>query len=649
MNNFYLFRLPSFMSLCISSLLGSSTKISFPEQFRYMRRIALLLLCFLLGLTGRASTEPALIPLPNEMTVEGGSFNWSSGTPIQAPVEAADPVALLRTYLGPLVGPIQPNAPVVFEQSSKLSGEAYEVQITPLKVVLRAGGSAGWENAIQTLRQLMPPDRLAHPEAEPIAFPCVSIKDAPRFRWRGLMLDCSRHFFDKEYIEKFLDVMALHKLNVFHWHLTDNTGWRLEIKKYPLLTQMGSWNNLYGKRSDGFYTQDDAREIVRYAAERNITVVPEIDMPGHSQAALVSYPFLSCGPTYKPAVDYRGRKDANLNVGNDKTYQFIDDVLSEVTQIFPSQFIHIGSDEVAKGPWLQNPDCQALMRANNLKDGNALQSYFVQRVQSNLTSKGKRLIGWDEILEGGLAPGAVVMVWHERLISAVFASGNDLILTPRSPLYFDKTYSINSVEKVYGYEPIPPGTPPDQARHLLGAQGNIWTESVSFPGGVDDRVYPRACALAEIDWSSQPKNFADFSNRLSVDLKRLDVLGVHYHDTSYKTFGQWVSRTTPKSPTLTQWKATGWIADHATNYLRFRFSGGASPLEIDGADVLANGHVIASDLHQGVAGIISKDNVFVFSLPELAPGTQLTLRATINGQGSQDSNGDIEVKHQPLP
>ena len=496
---------------------------------------------FLLLLAVFCNAAPALIPQPVELKEQPGTFEWRAGTATQVPQEAAVAAALLKNYFGPLVGAEAAEAPLVFEQSDKLSGEAYELEITPQKMILRAGKTAGWLHAIQTLRQLVAAPRLSAKSDETIALPCLQIRDEPRFAWRGLMLDCGRHFFSKEFIKKYLDVMALHKLNIFHWHLTDDQGWRLDIEKYPRLTEIGAWRGKANQREGGFYTQDDAAEIVRYAAARGITVVPEIEMPGHSMAALAAYPQLSCtgGPFIVPS-EWGVKKDI-FCAGNEATYDFLENVLDEVTRLFPSEFVHIGGDEVPKDRWKTCPKCQALMKATGLKDEQDLQSYFMRRVQKMLSIRGKRLIGWDESLKGGLAPGAAVMSWHSTQGGIAAAKvGADVVMSPDSALSFDAyqskragepkaASSLLPLEKVYAYEPLPTELNAEQAKHILGLQGNLWTEYITTPEHAEYMTYPRACALAEVAWSkADAKNYDHFSQRLKTHLTRLDALKVNY-------------------------------------------------------------------------------------------------------------------------
>ena len=417
-----------------------------------------------------------------------------------------------------------------------LGAEGYDLQITPEAVKLAANSPAGIFYGQQTLRQL---------RAEDGSLPCCRIWDKPRFGWRGLMVDVARHFFTKDEIKSFLDVMAAHKFNVFHWHLDDTQGWRLAINKYPRLTEIGAWRkdiewgldpnssrawNAAGQYG-GFFTQADVREIVAHAASRHITVLPEIEMPAHSQAALTAHPEFSCPGTEFPDV---------FCAGNDGTFEFIQNVLAEVLGLFPSKFIHIGGDEVPKDNWKQCPRCQARLRAEGLKDEHELQSYFIRRIEKFLNANGRRLIGWDEILEGGLAPNATVMSWRGvKGGVAAATAGHDVVMTPTTHCYFDYYQAkvgqppafkyFLPLEKVYEFEPIPAEIPAAQAHHVLGGGANLWSEFIPNYGHLQYMAYPRACALAETLWSpKERRNFIDFQARLKTHTKLLDARGVHY-------------------------------------------------------------------------------------------------------------------------
>jgi hexosaminidase len=431
------------------------------------------------------------------------------------------------------------TAPVTLIETDAYGAEGYRLEVLPETVTV-AGTKAGQFYARQTLRQLRQPDG---------SLPGCRITDAPRFAWRGLMLDVSRHFFTVAEIKHFLDVMAAHKLNVFHWHLVDDHGWRIEIKKYPRLTEIGAWRDGIGfgldpgasrnyrpdGRYGGFYTPADIRDVVAYAGDRHITVVPEIEMPGHSAAALAAYPEYSCAGTASPVPTHGGIYRGVYCAGKEETFAFLENILAEVIALFSSPFIHIGGDEVPKDHWQQCPRCQA-----RHLDPEALQSYFIQRIEEFLNAQGRRLIGWDEILEGGLAPNATVMSW--RGINggvAAATAGHDVVMTPNTHCYFDyyqlKTGQPKAIggyvpwDKVYEFEPIAAEIPADKHRHVLGGGANLWTEYIPNYGHLQFMAWPRACALAEVLWSPRERReLTDFHARLKAHTKFLDSLGVLY-------------------------------------------------------------------------------------------------------------------------
>jgi hexosaminidase len=386
----------------------------------------------------------------------------------------------------------------------------------------------------------------------------VSVEDHPRFRWRGLMLDVSRHFYTKREVEEMMDVMALHKLNAFHWHLVDDHGWRIEIKKYPKLTSIGAWRGgvgfglpadsttAYGKdgRYGGFYTQDDIREVVAYAEKRHINIVPEIEMPGHSLAALSAYPELGSGPGPFKIPLQGGVFQGIYSPAKAETFEFLQNVLTEVFQLFPGKYIHIGGDEVPKQPWKNDPACQDLMKREGLKNEQELQSWFTRRVEKFINGHGKTLVGWSEIRQGGLAQNAVVMDWIGGGREAASA-GHDVVMSPTSSCYFDGCQARDRrseprasggfvpLRRVYSFEPVPAGLAPESAKHILGAQGNLWTELVPNLKYAEYMVFPRVFAVAEVTWSPKAtRDYDDFLRRLKIDEHRLDQLGVHYRSSA---------------------------------------------------------------------------------------------------------------------
>ncbi|HQW84645.1 MAG TPA: beta-N-acetylhexosaminidase, partial [Ferruginibacter sp.] len=427
-----------------------------------------------------------------------------------------------------------------FISNTELGDEGYILSVTPVTVQISANKKAGIIYAMQSLFQILPAIRTN----AALAIPCMDIKDYPRFKWRGMHLDVSRHFFGPQFVKEYINLLASYKMNTFHWHLVDDQGWRIEIKKYPLLTKVGAWrvdetDKIWGDRPQakkdeaatygGYYTQEQIKDIIKYASERNVTIVPEIEMPGHVASAIAAYPALCC--TQQSQLPLTGGNYTNMAsnycAGNDSVFLFLQDVLTEVIDLFPSKYIHIGGDEVDKDPWKKCPRCQARIKAQGLKDEDELQSYFVKRIEKFIVSKGRKMIGWDEILEGGLAPEATVMSWRGEAGGIQAAKmGHAVVMTPGSPLYFDHYQAgpdgeplaiggMNTLKKVYDYEPIPKELDAAQAKYVLGAQANIWAEFITKPEHVEYMLLPRMLALAEVDWSpKQTRNWQNFNERL---------------------------------------------------------------------------------------------------------------------------------------
>ena len=489
-----------------------------------------------------------IIPKPLSVTPGAGEFIFDDTVCLAPGPDATCIQDLLEQRLGFRPG-ISPEGTIRLEQTPLAGGsEAYQLTVSESEIRLAAGTGAGMFYGIQTLLQLLPGQA-------PAAIPAQTIQDAPRFGWRGLMLDVGRHLFSPAEIKTFIDLMASYKLNRFHWHLTEDQGWRIEIKKYPGLTEIGNIrketvvghandkpNTYDGTPYGGFYTQDEVREIVAYAAARHITVVPEIDIPGHCMAAIAAYP--EFGSTKEPlevATIWGVHKEGVLNVA-EGTFRFVFDVLDEVMALFPSEFIHIGADEAPKDMWEQDEHAQRVIKREGLKDEHELQSYFIGRVEKHLNANGRRLIGWDEILEGGLAPTATVMSWRgEAGGIAAARQGNDAVMTPNQHLYFDYYQTADKdkeplaiggllpLEKVYGYDPIPAELTELEAVHILGVQANVWTEYMSTMSHVQYMTFPRAFALAEIAWSPVAmRDWPDFQERVAAHGARLDALGVNH-------------------------------------------------------------------------------------------------------------------------
>ncbi|MEU8027351.1 beta-N-acetylhexosaminidase [Streptomyces sp. NPDC049099] len=474
----------------------------------------------------------------------------------------------LRSTLGAALGlPLRPGPEdargcVRLLLDDSLEAEAYRLSVVAGRgVEIRGGDPAGVFWGAQTLRQLLGPEAFRRAPVRPgrtVGIPHQTIEDAPRFRWRGLLLDVARHFMPKDGVLRYLDLMAAHKLNVFHFHLTDDQGWRLEIKRCPRLTEIASWRSRtkFGHRASplweekphgGYYTQDDIREIVAYAAERHITVVPEIDVPGHSQAAIAAYPELGNTDVIDTSAlsvwDTWGISP-NVLAPTDNTLRFYEGVFEEVLELFPSQFVHVGGDECRKEQWSESPAAKNRIADLGLADEDELQSWFIGHFDAWLAARGRRLIGWDEILEGGLAEGAAVSSWrgYGGGIAAARA-GHDVVMCPEQYVYLDHRQApgedepvpigfVRTLEDVYRFEPVPPGLTEEEARHVLGTQANVWTEVMEDAARVDYQTFPRLAAFAEVAWSRLPapadRDFAGFERRMAAHYARLDALGVAY-------------------------------------------------------------------------------------------------------------------------
>lgn len=528
---------------------------------------ALAAMAFLLPSTAAGQTADFnIIPRPQQVNVSNDApFTLSAKTVISLGTNSQDMkrnANMLASYIEqatgirPTVGKSKNGTAIVLTIDKTIANaEGYKLDADAKQIRIAGASAAGVFYGIQTLRKSLP---LVNGKASKVSIPAVHIADAPRFAYRGTHLDVSRHFVTADSVRQFIDMLALHNINRFHWHLTDDQGWRIEIKKYPLLTQIGSKRaqtvighnsgKYDGKPYSGFYTQKQIRDIVKYAADRYITIVPEIDLPGHMQAALAAYPDMGCtGGPYEVWQKW-GVSDNVLCAGNNKTLTFIDNVLKEITKLFPSKYIHVGGDECPKTQWQKCPKCQARIKALNLeaKDGHSaeerLQSYIITHASNYLKSLGRNTIGWDEILEGGLAEGATVMSWRgESGGIAAAKQHHDVVMTPNSYLYFDYYQSLDKaneplaiggylpLETVYSYEPMPKELTADEARHIIGVQANIWTEYMPTFKQMQYMALPRLAALSEVQWS-QPalKDYTSFTNRLTEFTHMYDRLGYNY-------------------------------------------------------------------------------------------------------------------------
>lgn len=524
-----------------------------------MKKILLFFFLVSVSLSEAQNTNTVLplIPWPNQIKTANGEFTLTAMTQFYtADKRLAEEFRYFNAYLKKNHGfeLKQTNSP--FEKntiklirlnnpSDSIHG-SYELSISNSKLVIK-GDTSGVFYAFQSLIQLI--NAQTGPE---IKLPFLTITDKPEFSWRGMHLDVCRHFYPISFVKRYIDLLALYKMNTFHWHLTEDQGWRIEIKKYPKLTQIGAWRkgSMIGKydnqqfdtlRYGGYYTQEEIKEVVAYAQERHITIVPEIEMPGHAMAAIASYPFLSCtGKQYDVARSW-GVFD-EVYCPKDSTFAFLEDVLSEVMALFPGKYIHIGGDECPKTNWKKCAHCLQLIKTEGLKDEHELQSYFIRRIEKFVNKNGKQIIGWDEILEGGLAPNASVMSWRgtEGGIAAA-KQKHQVVMSPGKPCYFDHYQSkdikreplaiggYNPLDSVYAYDPIPKILKGDERNYILGAQGNVWTEYILSEAQVEYMAVPRMCALSEAVWTSaERKSYSSFVNRLTVHQSLLKQMKVNY-------------------------------------------------------------------------------------------------------------------------
>ena len=520
--------------------------------------------------TEQAVRTPQIIPQPEHLQLLDGSFRITADTPIwvDGAPEFTRTAGFLAQRFETVTGkPLKfaeefpPEGGIYFMQADGYPAEGYQLRVESGRILIESSDGAGAFYALQTLLQLLPPECLSDGPVKGVDWtvPAVDIEDAPRFSYRGMHLDCCLHFFDVDFLKKYIDVMAFHKVNRFHWHLTEAQGWRLEIKKYPLLTEKGQWrketvigslsSGVYdGTPYGGYYTQEQVRELVQYAAERYVTIIPEIELPGHALAAISCYPELSCGleDHYETATKWGVFKQ--VYCPKEETFAFLEDVFDEVIDLFPSELIHIGGDECPKASWKACPHCQALIRRLGLKDEFELQSWFIQRMEKYINSKGRQIIGWDEILQGGLAPNARVMSWlgEEGGIKAA-QQHHEVVMAPYPKYYLDYWQADPDSEPLamggptllrtmYEYNPVPDVLDAEQQKYIIGVEGCVWTEYMPTPARVEYMAWPRMCAIAESGWSRVPKDWDGFTRRLETHLDRLDRLDVGYCKAFYDPF-----------------------------------------------------------------------------------------------------------------
>ncbi|MBO3098528.1 family 20 glycosylhydrolase [Gelidibacter pelagius] len=514
--------------------------------------------------------KPQIIPMPTHMESTKGEFILDNSVGMSFDSNFEVSAIFLKEFIekGSSIQ-LEKNNKISFIQDDTISNdEGYQLTISPKQIEIRAKTDQGAFYAVQSIRQLLPADfENGTFTSEKFAIPSITIKDEPQFKHRGMHLDVGRHFFSVDFIKKYIDALAMLKMNTFHWHLTEDQGWRIEIKKYPKLqeiaafrdqTLIGSYDpdqqQFDGKRYGGYYTQKEIKDVVAYAQTRHVTIIPEIEMPGHAQAAISAYPELGCTGEQVKVAETWGVFD-HIFCSKDETFEFLENVLDEVLELFPSKYIHIGGDEAPKTHWEKCPNCQQRIKEEGLKDEHELQNYFITRIEKYLNGKGRQIIGWDEILEGGLAPNATVMSWRgtDGAIEAAKQHHN-VIMTPTSHCYFDYKQSDNEGEplansggflplkKVYSFNPIPEELSEEESQYVLGGQGNVWTEYIPNEKQLEYMVFPRILAMSEVLWTpTKNKNYADFVARVENFHQRMDALDINYANHLYEVDGEVVA------------------------------------------------------------------------------------------------------------
>jgi hexosaminidase len=631
-----------------------------------------------------AAPMPHIIPAPRKMEAGSGNFEISKrfrifSDPTCRPV--ADQLAgQLRRVTGFPV-PVE-SADVgtssghltltTHDAASDLGAEGYTLHVTPDHVIIRGKEASGVFYGVQTFMQLLPPEAYGPNLSRGVKWqlPSIKIEDRPEYRWRGMLLDVARHFSNKEEVKKVLDTLAVHKANTFHWHLTDDQGWRLQIKKYPNLTDVGAWRSgigfgldprestAYGKdgRYGGFYTQEDIKEVLAYARERHITIVPEIEMPGHATAALSAHPQLSCSGQPHSTDVPAGVHSGVYCAGKEETFAFLEDVLTEVIALFPSKYIHIGGDEVPKGNWKNCSRCQARMKAEGLKDEHELQSYFVRRIEKLINSKQRNLVGWSEIREGGLARNAVVMDWIGGALEAAGA-GHDVIMTPTTHCYLDYYQSAVQalepraiggyipLEKVYSFNPTPAELDRNRHHHILGVQGNVWTEYIASLQHVEYMALPRLAALMEVAWSPKhTRDYDDFRQRLETQYRRYAAMGVNFRRDSKLKVGGWKPAQITTNATILEWDISNQLEDASKAGITLAYQEGAHGLRIDWVALIIDGKEVARDSHPGFTGASSRKPGYLLEIPPGTAGNPRLVRAQVAGDGGTDSWGEVHLE-----
>jgi len=636
-----------------------------------------------------------IIPKPLSVTPSAGKFEFKPTTPIYYQGQAQTAINLFVSLLAGSTGintktlPLQNQSEgvlfMVSDTLNSLGEEGYRIRITPAAISVYAKTGAGIFNATQTIRQLLPAQIEGKTkEKTSWSIPCGEIIDKPRYGWRGYMQDVSRTFYGVDVMKKYMDVMALYKLNVLHLHLTDDQGWRIEIKKYPQLTSTKTTifdksTNQPAERS-GFYTQDQIRDLVKYAAQRNITIIPEIDVPGHSWPTVLAYPELGVNQNRKPdfifpfldSWSHWGNQFTpnTLDPTKEKVYEFLSNVFTELADLFPANYIHFGGDEVRHVLWEKEPHVQEFMKAKSLKNTNELQSYFVKRISAIIKSKGKKPIGWNDILSDAknLTKETAIMSWlGDEAIADAAKNGFYVVATPTDPFYFDITQAdrndgtmsdlaygnINSVEKVYNYEPET-GLSEAEGKFILGVQANQWTAITQDLKDMNVQNFPRLLALAETGWIPKGnRDMTGFKKRLSDNLKRLNLLKIDYYKPGGYISGTWEAKAIGNEFRELNWDVTKKTYANGRITAGFFYTKGANFMEIKKVELLENGKVIARDEHTGIADKFRgthkvKSFLYHLQLDHYKPDAKYELKAEVKGIGGSDSNGNFTYNLSPF-
>ncbi|MEC3907217.1 beta-N-acetylhexosaminidase [Tamlana sp. 2201CG12-4] len=651
-------------------------------------KILMLVIVFLSSDYILAQKELAIVPKPVKVDVLKGNFVLNSKTQIKAPFQLNEEAQCFKDRLTTATGielksfTLSNNSFIELKVDgslqNKFGNEAYQLKITQDKIIVTGGSKTGVFYGLQTLLQLMP-ERVfsrVNLELEEIAVPCVEILDYPRFGWRGFMLDASRSFQPINYVKKSLDLMAMHKMNVLHWHLTDDHGWRIEIKSHPELTQVGAYRNqpnypVKGETNPygGFYTQEQIRELIKYAAERHITIVPEVDLPGHSSALLEAIPEMACDHVEKQKYvqyfrDYPMRntnyiRHQGTNVvcaGKDSVYPIIEDIINELIDLFPSKYIHVGGDEVQKKWWEACPDCKEKAKKEGLKNSDELQAYFIKRLEEMVVAHDRKLIGWDEILEGNLSPTASVMGWRglqgaEKSVK----EGRNTIVASNQGYYIQRNQTenpfhpqgwprVNTTKSIYEYNPIPEGLTKKEETLILGIQTSVWTPFMHKNDLWDIALYPRNCALSEAAWTQKElKNWSGFEIRMRRHLKRLNYQGVSYWREQSEAIGEWGTSDLWNETTLLKYDVTNKIQEAGVYFFLGDLTEGAE-LVVEEARVLKDGKPISSDKH---LGYISKERnherLYFIDIQSVDRDAQYEINLKVKGTLGKVSKGKFYV------